>query len=100
MSDPMKPERLAEIRRNEAEVADYISDGLMRSNSAYRDRTDLLAEVDRLNRAGKDLGAACKKIVSIIEYAVRTGGEAGWEMLRDLLSDSDLAESMGSGETP
>ncbi|MFB4280803.1 hypothetical protein ACBJ59_36325 [Nonomuraea sp. MTCD27] len=46
---PLSAQRLAEIRRNEAEVADYIAHGLMRSKSAYQDRTDLLAEVDRLN---------------------------------------------------
>ncbi|MFI7114016.1 hypothetical protein ACIBK9_47400 [Nonomuraea sp. NPDC050227] len=55
MPEPMTSERLAEIRRNEAEVADYITEGLMRRTSAYRDRTDLLAEVDRLKAEVADL---------------------------------------------
>ena len=50
MRDAPSDERLAEIRRRRsvAEVADYVGDGLMPDRRAYRDRADLLAEVERL----------------------------------------------------
>lgn len=68
---PLSAERLAEIRRNEAEVADYIADGLMRSTSAYRDRSDLLAEVDRLNKAVDLLGMELQKGSTEVMDALR-----------------------------
>lgn len=44
----LTPEGLAEIRRSVAEIADYTADGLMTDRREFKDRADLLAEVDRL----------------------------------------------------
>lgn len=51
----MTDERLAEIRRGVAEVADYVGDGLMPDRRELRDRADLLAEVERLRAELADL---------------------------------------------
>ncbi|TMR11057.1 hypothetical protein ETD86_37065 [Nonomuraea turkmeniaca] len=109
---PLSAQRLAEIRRNQAEVADYIAHGLMRSNFAYQDRTDLLAEVDRLNTriawlddyiAGvggiscvpehpdgevERLNATLERVQAVADKPVHhqcdRDGRVGWVRLRDL----------------
>lgn len=98
---PLSAERLAQIRRNRDEVSDYISAGLMRSTSAYEDRADLLAEVDRLTaehakavETGQHMAEAMVKVGMTLEHAFRTaiasGDTAGMGVVIDFMSDADM----------